>query len=128
MRIPVAVALVAFACSTPAFATGGFHCRPVSGAGPVLNLAFGHTMSPRPLSATLQEGNRTLSTQGGSDRLAAGQSWVDGQHLWLDLLDPHATRFEGKLRATFRPKLRGRPAIGTFVRGGKTYRMRCTET
>jgi hypothetical protein len=47
--------------------------------------------------------------------------------LWLDLLDAEAMRFEGKLRTSFKPKLRGRPAIGTFVRAGKTYRMRCVE-
>jgi hypothetical protein len=36
-------------------------------------------------------------------------------------------RFEGKLRARFNPKLRGRPAVGTLARGGKTYRVRCVE-
>ena len=125
MRTPVAIALAVFACSSPAFATGGFQCRPVAGTGFVLDLAVGHTVSARPISVTLREGRRTLSTDRGP--LAVGQSWIDGQRLWLDLIDAGATRFEGKLRATFNPKLRGRPAIGTFVRAGKTYRVRCLE-
>ena len=84
-------------------------------------------VSARPLSVTMREGNRAVSTGSGARRLGLGQTWIDGQRLWLDLLDSGATRFEGKLRATFNPKLRGRPAIGTFVRGGKTYRVRCIE-
>jgi hypothetical protein len=127
MHVRFAIALAGLACSSPAFATGGFQCRPLAGAGPVLDVTIGHTVSARPLSVTVREGRRILSTRGGGDPLVLGQSWIDGQHLWLDLLDSQALRYEGKLRATFNPKMRGRPAVGTFVRGGKTYRVRCVE-
>lgn len=56
-----------------------------------------------------------------------GQTWIDSQYLWIDLLDSNRNGFEAKLRATFQPKLRDRPAIGTLLRGGRTYRVRCIE-
>ena len=73
-----------------------------------------------------------LSYNGGSERmgsrgLAIARSWLDESRLWLDLADPDLTRFEGRLRATFQPRLRGRPALGTFVRNGRTYTVRCVE-
>lgn len=122
-----AAALLAFCVSAPAFATGGYHCRPISGSGPTLVIAIGHTASARPFSVTLTEGRRVLSTQGGRAPLAIGQSWIDSRYLWLDLTDANLTRHEAKLRATFQPKQRFRPAIGTLVRGGRTYRVRCVE-
>ena len=123
-----AAATVALAWSAPALATGGFGCRPVSGSGPTLDIVIGHTPSARPLSVTLREGRRTFSTAAGAGgALVLGQSWIDERHLWLDLLDSNANRFEAKLRASFQPRMRGRPAIGTLVRGGRTYRMRCIE-
>ena len=123
----LAFAAAALACSSPALATGGFECRPISGTGPVLTMAVGHAVSTRPFSVTLRDGRRTLSTQGPGAALAIGQSWIDARYLWLDLLDAQANRFEGKLRTAFQPKLRSRPALGTFVRGGRTYKMRCVE-
>jgi hypothetical protein len=63
----------------------------------------------------------------GSKGLLIGQSWIDERVLWLDLLDPDAMRYEGRLRAAFQPRQRGRPAVGTFVRNGRTYRVRCVE-
>jgi hypothetical protein len=99
----------------------------VAGNGPVLDVAIEHTISARPVSVTLRDGWRVLSARGGGDPLVLGQSWIDGQYLWLDLLDAEAMRLEGKLRARFNPKLRGRPAVGTLTRGGKTYRVRCGE-
>jgi hypothetical protein len=114
------IAAAALLAASPAFATGGFECRPVTGAGPVLGIAIGHTVAARLFSATLSEGGRKVPVQ-------IGQSWIDSRHLWLDLVDPNATRMEAKLRATFQPRLRGRPAMGTLERGGRTYRVRCVE-
>jgi hypothetical protein len=90
-------------------------------------MAVGHTASARPISVTMREGRRTFSTAGPNAPLAVGQSWIDSRYLWLDLTDGNATRHEAKLRATFQPKLRWRPAIGTLVRNGRTYHMRCVE-
>ena len=123
-----AFAAAGLLCATPAFATGGFECRPVSGTGPTLTIGIGHGPSMRPFAVWIREGKRILSTnRAEGEPLMVGQSWIDGQYLWLDLLDANAVRFEAKLRASFQPKMRGRPAIGALVRNGRTYRVRCIE-
>lgn len=127
MRVAIAFAVSALVFASPALATGGFECRPVSGAGPVLNISFGHTISARPFRVTLHEETSTFSTDGDDAQMMLGQSWIDDERLWLDLVDPQLSRYEAKLRATFDSDLHGRPAIGTLVRGGKTYRVRCVE-
>jgi hypothetical protein len=129
MRYSAIAALLLLAAATPAQATGGIDCRPVSGRGPTLHLVIGHGVAPALVSVRMTDG---LSFNSGPERMGSNgltvvQSWMDRQVLWLDLADPNVTRFEGRLRATFQPRLRGRPAIGTFVRNGRTYRMRCVE-
>jgi hypothetical protein len=129
MRLVLAAAFAALLTAAPAYATGGFTCRPVSGAGPVVSFGFGHAVSAPVFVAQIKDGKRTLLASGNpKDPIQIGQSWIDSRYLWLDLVDANATRFEAKLRATFQPKLRGRPAIGTLVRGGRTYRVRCEES
>jgi hypothetical protein len=94
----------------------------------MLTFGIGHGISNRPFAAEIRDGGRVLKATGQPrDPLLIGQSWIDGQHLWLDLTDAQANRFEAKLRASFQPKLRGRPAIGTLVRNGRTYKVRCEE-
>lgn len=124
-----AIAAAALACSSPALATGGLECRPLQGSGPRLHLVIGHAVAPALVSVRMTDG---LSYNSGNERmgsrgLAIARSWLDDRLLWVDLADPDLTRFEGRLRATFQPRLRGRPAVGTFVRNGRTYRMRCVE-
>ena len=129
MRHVIPALLLASLAASPAFATGGYTCKPVSGAGPTVSLGFGHAISSPVFIARIVEGKRTLLASADPKHpLRIRQSWIDRQHLWLDLIDAQATRFEAKLRATFQPKLRGRPAIGTLVRGGRTYRVRCEES
>lgn len=125
----LAFAAAALACASPALATGGIDCRPVRGGGPTLHLVIGHGVTPALVSVRMTDG---LSYNSGSERmgsrgLAIARSWLDDRFLWVDLADPNLTRFEGRLRATFQPKLRGRPAVGTFVRNGRTYNVRCVE-
>jgi hypothetical protein len=127
MRFALPAALTLIFLAAPAFATGGFNCRPVSGAGPTLDIAVGHTISARPISVTLREGRTVLTTYGARPPLLVSQSWMDRQHLWLNLVDPTLSRHEAKLRATFNPKSRFSVATGTLVRGGRTYRVRCVE-
>lgn len=123
-----AIAAAALMCSTPTLATGGFECRPLTGSGPALTVGIGHGLSLRPFAVWIREGKRVLSTNRDDiNPLTLGQTWIDGEYLWLDLMDTNALRFEAKLRATFRPKIRGRPAIGTLVRNGRTWRVRCEE-
>ena len=89
---------------------------------------IGHGLSLRPFTVWIREGKRMLAAHGdGSGPLALGQTWIDDRYLWIDLLDSKRNRFEVKLRATFQPKLKYRPAVGTLVRGGRTWRVRCIE-
>ena len=117
---------LAAAAATPAFATSGYSCRPVSGAGPSLSLVVGHAVAPAIVSATIRDGRRSLSTAGPNPPLVIAQSWIDGQELRIDLVDRDVLRFEGRLRARFAP--RGRPATGTFSRNGRIQRVRCVES
>ena len=117
MKLAFPIAMLAAAVAAPAFATSGLQCRPVSGSGPVLDLVVGHGTGPALVAARL----------GGTPATIA-QSWIDERHLWLDLVDANATRYEAKLRAVFQPRLRGRPALGTLVRGGRSYKVRCVES
>ena len=115
MRLALPVALTAVLLPAAAFATTGLQCRPV-GAGPALDLVIGHGAGPAIVSARLEGRSATVA-----------QSWIDGRTLWLDLTDAAATRYEARLRAVFQPRLRGRPAVGTVERAGRTYRVRCLE-
>jgi hypothetical protein len=128
MRLAAATALILLAAATPAAATVGMRCAPVTGPGPVIILSFGAGLA----GVQLEDGRTLLSTGAfvqarPARRITVGQSWVDERYLWLDLLDENSNRYEGRLRATFQPQMRGRPAIGTLVRNGRTYRMRCVE-
>ena len=128
MRItPVAAAAILLVAAAPAAATQSRRCAPVSGAGPLLSLTIGRGAGQAIVGATLSEGGRLRSTAGPNPALAVGQSWIDSQRIWLDLTDANAMRYEAKLRASFNPKLRGRPATGTLVRNGRSHRIRCVE-
>jgi hypothetical protein len=124
-----AFAAIALACSSPAFATGGLECRPIQGAGPTLHLVIGHAVAPALVSVRMTDGPSYDSgdERMGSKAFAIARSWLDDRLLWVDLADPDLTRFEGRLRATFQPKLRGGAAVGTFVRNGRIWRVRCIE-
>ena len=121
------MALIGF--SAPAFATGGFQCKPISGAGPVVDIVTGSGVGPGIIGVTLHERNRVLTTphRSGDLPLVIAQSWIDRDRLRLDLTDANAMRYEAKLRTAFDAKLRGRPATGTLTRGGRTYKVRCIE-
>ena len=120
-----AFAAAALVTASPAMATGGFECRPLSGPGPVVTVGLGHGITTLPLFATLRDGRGTLSTSGPRASLHIGQIWIDTNRLWLDLTDANVTRHEAKLRATFQP--RSSAATGTLWRGGRGYSVRCIE-
>jgi len=127
MRPALPAALLALCTAGPALATGGIECSPVRGRGPTIHLVIGHGAGPSVVGAWLIEGNRRLSTQEGAAPLAIGQSWIDARYLWLDLLEHGGSRYAARLRASFQPRVRGRPAVGTIVRNGRTYNVRCVE-
>lgn len=127
---PVAVLLsgvALFGMATSAQATGGLVCRPVSGAGPTLSLVIGRGASSVIAGANLRQGHGWRSTFAKADGLTIAQSWIDEERLLLDLADANAMWFEARLRARFVREGRQRPAIGTLVRSGRTYRVRCVE-
>lgn len=132
MRTAIGAACLLLVTATPARATGGMECRPVRGAGPVLTVGLTHGPVAQVISARLRHGRKEFRTGGhipaaNLHTMIVGQSWVDREEVRLDLLDGQALRFEGQLRARFQPRLRGRPAVGTFVRNGRTWRVRCVE-
>lgn len=131
MRLALATAVVLLAAAMPAHATGGMECRTGTGRGPIVAFGFPHGIAPQVFSASIQDGPLTLRTGGlieaGRLRsLAVGQSWIDRELVMLDLVDAQVTRFEGQLRARF--TRRGEAAVGTFVRNGRTWRVRCVES
>ena len=123
-----AIVAGALCLSTPAFATGGLLCKPVSGPGPVLSLVIGHSYAPGIVCANLKEGGGAWqSTCGPADRLEIARRWLDRQRVWVDIIDRRNGRDEAKLRATVVPKQRIHTALGTLTRRGKTYKVRCEE-
>ena len=87
-----AIAAAALACSGPAWATGGFECKPITGPGPTLIVGIGHGLSLRPFTVWIREGKSQLAAeQDGSGPLVLGQTWIDAHYLWIDLLDSNRT-------------------------------------
>ena len=127
MRLAIACAVFALAVSSPALATGGLLCTPTSGVGPQLSLTIGHSYASSIVCANLRERGRWLSACQPQDRLMIARSWMDGQLVWVDIIDRNNGRQEAKLRAAVKPKQRIHTALGTLSRRGKTYKVRCVE-
>jgi hypothetical protein len=127
-----AAAAAALAWAAPAYATGGMRCAPLRGPGPVLSLGITHGPVAQVFAARLTDGAAEFQTGGfvgGESRrpMTVGQSWIDRQVVWIDLLDEQAQNIIGQLRARVQPGARGFVASGTFVRNGRTWRVRCVE-
>ena len=125
-------ALAAIAWSAPAYATGGMRCAPVQGSGPVLSLGITHGPVAQVFAARLTDGRTEFQSGGfvgGESRrsMIVGQSWIDRQVVWIDLMDAQAQTVIGRLRARVQPGARGFLATGTFVRNGRTWQVRCVE-
>jgi hypothetical protein len=123
MKTPLAAAallLAAFAAA-PAHATQGLNCRPVTGTGPELALVLAAGGGIGPASIMERPGS------GKWERIDVRQSWIDEHRVWVDLTDEGRMRDEGRLRGTFVRTARHWYVIGTFVRGGRLYRVRCEE-
>lgn len=117
---------IAALAATPAYASQSMLCRPVSGAGPQLDLllAAGGGIA----GANLMERGTARSTFREQDGIELRQSWIDEQRVWVDLTDPQRMRDEGRLRGTFVRSGAGWHVTGTFVRNGRAYRVRCEES
>jgi hypothetical protein len=111
--------------AAPASATGGYVCRPVSGAGPSLAVVTGHGVAANAVAATIRDGRRQLSTSGPNAALTIAQSWIDDHDLRIDIVDRNVVRYEARLRARFVQPGRGGRAVGTLTRNGRVQRVRC---
>lgn len=127
MRIALAAAALGALCTaTPAAATQGQSCRVLSGNGPSIGIVIGSTGIA---GASLTEtGGATRHTMAPDASLAIAQAWIDEQRLWIDLTDPNHLRSEGRLRLAWVGRGRTRHLAGTFVSGGRLYRVRCEES
>ena len=122
MRFAIAAALLA-SLSTPAFATGGFVCSPEGGEEPAISLVVGHGIPGGVVAANVREGGRWLSTSEPKDGLVLDQWWIDEERTWIDLLHPQTGLSEARLRV----RNQGFGGTGTFVRKGRTYKVRCMQ-
>lgn len=127
MRIAFAFALSSLALASPAIATGGLLCKPVSGKGPWLSLTIGFGYASSIVCASLKEGGPWISACGPNGRLAVARQWLDRQRVWVDIIDQRNGRDEAKLRAIVQPKQRIHTALGTLTRRSRTYKVRCVE-
>ena len=125
MRIAFAAAALAAAlAATPAAATQGLHCRPSSGSGPTIDTVS----SAQLIGVSVTERGMTRTTMTQNHDIAIRQSWIDEQRVWIDLWDPSSMEDQGRLRLAWAGRGRARHLAGTFVRGGRLYRMRCEES
>ncbi len=127
MRISAPLFLtIAALAAAPAHASQSMLCRPVTGAGPSLNLVL--AAGGGVAGANLMERGTARSTFREPDGIEVRQSWIDEHRVWVDLTDSRRTTDEGRLRGTFVRAGRHWHVAGTFVRGGRLYRVRCEES
>lgn len=126
MRLTLGAACLAAAAlaASPARATQGVSCRPISGSGPTVGLVIGGAGLA---GVNLTEGGATRTTMGERAPIAVRQSWMDEERIWIDLSDPNFMEDEGRLRLRFAGRGDARHLTGSFVRRGRLYRLRCEE-
>jgi hypothetical protein len=126
MRRRFAALFIAAAAGTssPASATQGLSCRPVSGSGPRVDIVIG---SIGIVGVGLTENGRGRTSMGEGAPLAMRQAWIDEQRLWIDIADADYMRSEGQLRLARRGSRGDARFTGTLDRAGRIYRLRCEE-
>ena len=123
MRYAVPTAVLALAVASPALATGGFVCSPVSGKGPMISLIIGHGIPSGIIGAALKENGRWRSTMQPEVPMVLQRSWRDKERTWVDVIH----RETGAPEAQLRVRNQGYGGTGTLVRKGRTYQVRCTQ-
>ena len=123
MRFAIPAALLALVAASPASATGGFVCSAVGGKEPVISLVIGHGIPGGVVGVSLKERGRWLSTGTPKHRLVLDQSWIDKERTWVDVANIDTGAPEAQLRV----RNQGFGGTGTFVRKGRTYRVRCMQ-
>ncbi len=124
MRLIAYAAAVAFAAASPAVATGGFLCSPVSGKEPWISLVIGHgSPGDGVIGAALKEGGRWRSTMQPEVPLVLKRATMDRERTSVDIVH----RRTGAPEAQLRVRNRGSGGTGTLVRKGRTYQVRCRQ-
>lgn len=126
--VSVLAALAAACAATPAHATLGQLCRPVSGDGPSISIVIPTGIGWGIAGASLMEGESSRSTMVEGSGLAMAQSWIDRERLWIDLVDAESREIEARLRVAVVRTARHWHYAGTLERGGRVYRVRCEES
>ncbi|HEX8527604.1 hypothetical protein [Allosphingosinicella sp.] len=126
--LPAAAALLLATLATPASATQGQLCRPVSGSGPSINVVIGGAVSSVVAGVHLTEAGLSRSSFGQNAPVTIAQAWIDRDRLWIDVGDSNSMRYEAKLRVAWIGRGRARHLAGTLLRNGRLYRVRCEES
>jgi hypothetical protein len=116
-----AILLAALAAASPAHATQGLLCSPVAGAGPSVSVVIG--AGPGIAGVSLREAGGDWRHADGSG-IAIGQSWLDRERLWIDIVDASAIDVVARVRVT---RSGNGSFAGTLEHRGRTHRVRCVE-
>lgn len=122
MRFSLLLAAPLLLAASPALATGGFDCRTTDGSNIRIAGAVGHVLGAPLVGATLFLGDRALATSDAEPPLVIARSWLDGERIWVDLVDPQMSGFEAQLRVRVGANW---TATGTLARDGVTHPVRC---
>ena len=111
--------------ATPAHATQGLLCRPLSGVGPRLSLVIG---AGGIVGASLDEKGEWVSTLARSPSLILAQAWIDREQVLADLADSKWDRV-ARLRVRFEPPVPRQPAAATgrLELRGHSFAVRCVQ-
>jgi hypothetical protein len=126
--IAAAAASLLAGLATPAHATQGELCRPISGSGPTVSIVIGSSVSSAVAGVNLIEGGVVRSSFGENAPIAIAQAWIDRQRLWIDIADADHQRYEAQVRLSWVGRGRARHMAGTIARNGRVYRVRCEES
>ncbi|MBC7986023.1 MAG: hypothetical protein H7X93_05050 [Sphingomonadaceae bacterium] len=117
-----ALALVLLLASSPAIASAGFECETTDSSEVTIGGGMARAIAAPLERATLVIGNLMLSTETDPPTLAIGQSWLDRERLWVDLVDPQLERFEAQLRVSIDAE---GDARGALILDGRDYPISC---
>ena len=123
MRLAIPVAAVLVALASPAQATIGLLCTPVSGDRPHVSIVFGAGADGGIAAVNLKEGGVWRSSFHKEDGLLLTRTSSDRVGVRADFLDTRRAQRRGSLSA----RISGHTASGTVILDGRTWRVRCVQ-
>lgn len=119
------LAFVGVAFPTPAHATTGLLCAPVTGAVPKLSVIIG---ADGVIGAALFERGRWQSSMDKNAPFTMARGSIDRKEARVDLVSRTASRSKVLLRVRMLPlHPKGISASGTLQRLGRTYQVNCVQ-